>query len=77
MILLLARRAELEVRRDDDKCKSLRSTKNRFGLSCHPLLCLMAETRPILLEDHLYALRLVGKFHIKVDFRVPGSHQKY
>ena len=38
---------------------SLRSTKNRFGLHCHPSLSLMVETRPILLEDHLCGLRLV------------------
>ena len=59
MILLLARSAELEVRRDDDKCNSLRSTKNRFRLHCHPSFRLRVETRPILLEDHLYVLRLV------------------
>ena len=36
MILPSARRAELQVRRDDDKCNSLRSTKNHFraSLSC-------------------------------------------
>ena len=47
------------VQRDDDRCNSLRSTKNRFGLHCHPSVCLALETRPILLED-LHALRLVG-----------------
>ena len=50
----------LVVQRDDDKCNnSLRSTKNRFGLHCHPFLCPLVETRPILLEDHLSALRLL------------------
>ena len=33
--------------------------QNRFGLHCHPLTCLMVETRPTLLEDHRYVLRLV------------------
>ena len=46
------------VQRDDDKCNSLRSSKNRFGLA-HPRQWLMVETRPILLEDHLYVYTLV------------------
>ena len=59
MTLPLAYRAQIQVRRDDDKSNSLRSTKNRFGLHCHPLLCLSVETRPMILEDHRYGLRLV------------------
>ena len=53
------------TQRDDDKCNSLRSTKNRCGLLCPPLFCLMFETRRILLGEHPCALRL----RIKVDFR--------
>ena len=33
MFLLLARKAELELRRDDDKCNSFRSTKTVTGFS--------------------------------------------
>ena len=44
MFLVSARRAELEARRDGDKCKSLRSTKNRDGLLCHPSFRLLAKT---------------------------------
>ena len=29
---------------------------NRFGLHCHPLICPMVETRPMLLEEHRCAL---------------------
>ena len=59
MFLLSTRRVELFVQRDDDKCNSLRSTKNRYGHHCHPSLCLMVETRPTVLEDHLCVLLLV------------------
>ena len=36
MFLPVAHRDELEVRRDDDECNSLRSTKRRYGLLCQP-----------------------------------------
>ena len=68
MIPPQAHRAELLVRRDDDKCNSLRSTKNRFELLCHPSLCLSAETRPTLLEDHLWDLRLFWLIPYKGGF---------
>ena len=32
--------------------------EKKFGLHCHPTSCVMVETRPILLEDHLCAPRL-------------------
>ena len=35
MFLLSARGAELEVRHDDEKCNSLRSTKNRYQVPRH------------------------------------------
>ena len=37
---------------------SLRSTKHRLELLCHPSLRPLAETRPNFLEDHNWALRL-------------------
>ena len=62
MILPSARRAELEVRRDDDKCNSLRSTENRHGLLC-----------PNLLEDHDCrvdpASRWIFLFHLRLGIR--------
>ena len=41
---------------DDGQCSSLKSTKNRFRLHCHPEMSLLVETRLILHED-LHALR--------------------
>ena len=47
-ILLSARRVQLLVQRDDDKCNFQ-----------HPSECLTVETRPIFLEERRCALRLV------------------
>ena len=52
MIPPLTQRAKLLVQRDDDKSNSLRSTKNRCGLLCHPSCRTLAETCPNFLEDH-------------------------
>ena len=75
MFLLLAHRAELEVRRDDDKWYSLRSTKNRYGLLCHPLLRLLCETRPILLDDHVFLLLVRVDPGLRWIFGKPGLLQ--
>ena len=68
MILPSAERAELEVRRDEGQCKSLRSTKNRFALLCHPSFRLVVETCPKSLESLLWASSLLtGWSRIEVD----------
>ena len=46
MFLLAARRAELEVRRVDDKMKSTSIDQTRCGLLRHPFLRLLVETSP-------------------------------
>ena len=45
-----AQRAELEVQRDDEKCDSLRSANNLFGLLRQPLFRLLVGTCPNFLE---------------------------
>ena len=47
----MRRRAELEVRRDDDQC-NFPSTPNRHGLLCHPSFRPLADPCPNFLEDH-------------------------
>ena len=46
MILLSARRVELEVRLDDDKRRLLPLTRNNRGLPRHLLIRLLVETSP-------------------------------
>ena len=53
----------LLVQRDDGECNSLKSTRSRFGLQCHPEMSLMVEIRLFLLED-LHVLRLVQEDHV-------------
>ena len=49
-MVLLAREVQLLVERDDDRDGSQKYSRNRLGLQCPPLVGLMVETRPTLLE---------------------------
>ena len=59
MTLLSAHGDQLLDKRDDDEHGSKKYSRNHFGLLRHPLVGLMVETRPTLLEDHRCAPRLV------------------
>ena len=75
-ILLSAHGAQLLVQRDDDECDSLRSSKHRCGLDCHPLACLTVETRPTLRKERRCALRLVqGNPGLRWIFGTPALCQ--
>ena len=72
MLLPSARRAELEVRRDDDKWNPLRSTEHRYGLLRRLLFRFLIETTPTFPWGLLWDLHHSSS-RIRVDFRFPWS----
>ena len=71
MCLLSARRAELEIRRDDDKWNPLRSTRNQCGFLRHLMFRLQVEASQDFppLRSSLDA----SWSRMRVNFRIPYS----